>query len=133
MSWEEVKDNLFEQKVQNLISLTDYRNDELIELLKNKSEVHSEINALTTLTESEILPSDISELFKKDWSKLPNVHKIIKLKEFSEKISGNQHKKLDLENKLITILKDKSLKNSDVNYDSKNGYIKGINNMNKLV
>lgn len=84
-------------------------------------------------------------LYKKPWTKLSNIHRKIKIKEFVSKllIDSNKEKK-DLESKLIELIDEKFLTKKDrVKYDSINGriiaipiltylngkyYIKNINN-----
>lgn len=131
MDWKLIQKELFNKKIKNIMSLTDYKQEELMQILHNLSNNTETEN--NVLTESEVYPSDVSILFKKDWNKLANVHKIIKLKEFSEKISKNKHSKMENETKLINLLKERKLNSKSINYDKKNGVIVGIKNLSKLL
>ena len=135
--WESIKTELFIKKIKNLITLTDYKNIEMNMILDsfiNNEEMTSENNSISnSITQSEILSADISYLFKKPWNKLPLVHKIIKLKEFSKKISNTNSTQIKIEKELINLLKTKKLKSGDINYDSNNGRIIGIKNLNDKI
>lgn len=67
-------------------------------------------------------------LYKKQWSKLTNIHKIIKIKEFVNKLLINEEKDKDeLKKTLIDMVKNKQLSKKEiVNYDSINGRIIAI-------
>ena len=80
-----------------------------------------------TDTEKDIIYSD-DYIYKKTWNKLNNVHKIIKIREFVNKLLiNNLENKKKLKDDLITLVKTKKLtKKNSVNYDSINGRIVSI-------
>ena len=86
---------------------------------KNMVEVNSE--------GQEILYSE-DYLYKKPWTKLTNVHKMIKIKEFVNKLLINDEKDKDeLKKKLVGMIKTKKLTKKDmVKYDSINGRVIAI-------
>ena len=59
-------------------------------------------------------------LYQKPWTKLTPIHKIIKIKEFVNKLLINdEEEKQILKDKLVEMVKNKSLtKKESVNYDS---------------
>jgi len=67
-------------------------------------------------------------LYKKPWTKLTSVHKMIKVKEFVNKLMINDEKdKNELKKKLVTMIKTKKLTKKDmVKYDSINGRVIAI-------
>lgn len=134
MNWENIKNELQIKQIKYLLSISDYKSEKLQLYLNNilkQLENHTE-NDTETFTNSEIIPSDISSLFKKEWNKLPTVHQIIKIKEYCKKISTNNTKCLSLEKKLIDQIKNKKLQSNQINYDKNNGYIISISNINKI-
>jgi len=81
---------------------------------------------------SNIQSSDVQEiqysedyLYKKPWTKLTSVHKMIKMKEFVNKLLiNNEDDKNDLKKKLVGLIKTKKLtKKNMVKYDSINGRV----------
>ena len=67
-------------------------------------------------------------LYKKPWTKLTNVHKMIKIKEFVNKLLiTNENDKEELKKKLVGLIKTKKLTKKDmVKYDSINGRVIAI-------
>ena len=137
MSWNKIQDDFKIKHIQNILSLTDYRSEELNILLDKLT--FTEDNTLDnntdnteTFTNSEIIPKDVSSLFKKPWNKLPTVHQIIKIKEFCNKICSCKNSQINMEKKLISSLKNRQLKNDIVKYDEENGRIISINNLTKI-
>ena len=116
-----------------------YFNNLLKQAKKNKldaSIIKKKINDLNeddlnddtiTNTETDRTFSD-DYVYKKSWNKLNNVHKIIKIREFVNKLLiDNEKDKNKLKKKLITLVKNKSItKKKSVNYDSVNGRIVSI-------
>lgn len=136
MKWELVKNQLEIQKIKYLLSISDYKTNELqlyLNKIINNIETFEPTEDTETFTNSEIIPKDISSLFKKPWNKLPTVHQIIKIKEYCGKISRNNTKRLSLEKLLIDKIKNKQLQNDQINYDSINGNIISISNINKSI
>tara|TARA_A100001011_G_scaffold355745_1_gene399194 strand:- start:106 stop:546 length:441 start_codon:yes stop_codon:yes gene_type:complete len=89
----------------------------------------------TTITENENNRNSSKEivysndyLYKKAWSRLSEIHKIIKIKEFILKLLiEKEDDKKDLENKLINLVKQKILTKKDrVKYDNVKGRIISI-------
>lgn len=78
----------------------------------------TEINTIITNTETEIKSED-DYIYKKEWNKLNNIHKIIKIKEFVNNLPiTNSTIKQNLRNKLVELVKSKQLtKKKSVNYD----------------
>lgn len=70
-------------------------------------------------------------LYKKPWTKLAAIHKIIKVKEFVQKLIINKNEDREkLKDSLITLVNNKKLTKKDmVKYDSVNGRIIGIPNL----
>ena len=85
-----------------------------------------------TITESENSFNNIdSYVYKKDWNKLHLTHKKIKIKQFVEKlnIKDNNDKK-ELIKRLIDLIVNKKLtKKNSVNYNSEEGFITSIPNL----
>ena len=81
-------------------------------------------------TDSNIEFSD-DYLYKKPWTKLAAIHKIIKVKEFVQKLIINKNEDREkLKDSLITLVNNKKLTKKDmVKYDSVNGRIIGIPNL----
>jgi hypothetical protein len=77
--------------------------------------------------EEEIKYSD-DYLYKKPWTRLSEIHKIIKMKEFVSKLLiENIENKDYLEKKLINLIKKKKITKKDkINYDKINGQIISI-------
>jgi hypothetical protein len=94
----------------------------------------NKLNEKTTdsdsITKSETCSAYDVNLYKKPWTKLNIIHKIIKIKEYvdnMEKLSNN--KKTEMKDELINLVKTKILTKKDkVNYDEINGFVISINN-----
>jgi hypothetical protein len=71
------------------------------------------------------------ELYKKPWTKLNAVHKILKIKEFVNNLKINSEKeRVQLRDELIDLVKLKILtKKEKVNYDDVNGKIISLSNL----
>jgi len=111
-------------------------------LSKNNVEINwiiTHINKLKELvntdTESNIIkkneiivvntPDDNNNLYKKSWSKLNAIHKIIKVKEFVNNIIfDNETEREILKDELVNLIKIKVLTKKDkIMYDEENGKI----------
>ena len=101
-------------KVDNNISETENSTSNVIEKT-NSSE------------SKEIVYSD-DYLYRKPWSKLSSVHKIIKLKEFISKLLINDKNEMEsLKNNMAKLVHDKTLTKKDkVKYDDANGRVIAI-------
>ena len=95
--------------LQNLENRQDYY--DLIEYLKInmsttiKQQIVIDVSSLTDTIES----SDLSIYYKKTWTKLNNIHKILKLKEFVNNSILNNSKKNELIILLIDLVKNKTI------------------------
>jgi hypothetical protein len=109
----------------NSITSSDTENRQLLNNSENKFNVDS--------SEKNIDINDYSDdyLYKKPWTKLSNIHKIIKLKEFVQKlIISNDEDRDKLKESLINLVNKKLLTKKDtVKYDSLNARIIGIPNL----
>ena len=78
-------------------------------------------------TETETMYSE-DFVYKKPWNKLNSIHKIIKIKEFINKLDiSDMEMKKHLINQFTTMIKNKQLtKKSDVEYDHVSGNIISI-------
>ena len=76
-------------------------------------------------------PNDDSGLYKKSWSKLNAIHKIIKLKEFVNNIKiDNDSDREKLKDELVNLVKTKVLtKKEKIIYDEENGKIISLKNL----
>ena len=134
-----IKDQINISYINNLIKVCDKNNinkDELYKrikelenktmteaneakIIKNKSNLS--LSNLTN-TESPTAPPTYNDdyLYQKPWTKLTPIHKIIKIKEFVNKLLINdEEEKQILKDKLVEMVKNKSLtKKESVNYDS---------------
>jgi hypothetical protein len=134
-----IKDQINISYINNLIKVCDKNNinkDELYKrikelenktmteaneakIIKNKSNLS--LSNLTN-TESPTAPPTYNDdyLYQKPWTKLTAIHKIIKIKEFVNKLLINDEEdKQILKDKLVEMVKNKSLtKKESVNYDS---------------
>jgi hypothetical protein len=110
--------NNYEQQESNNYSISEQKNKEVISE-KQMSEKES------TKTETET----IDYLYLKPWSKLTQIHKVIKIKEFINNLDiTNVVEKENLKDKLIDQLKEKKSKNK-INYDDTKGKILSISNL----
>lgn len=101
-------------------------NKVLIQHINNLKNTISETN---TPTDSETIYTD-DYIYKKEWNKLNNIHKQIKIKQFvNNKLNINNKKEEDdLKRTLTNLVKTKQLtQKKTVNYDSFNGKIISIN------
>ncbi|ADO67238.1 hypothetical protein crov205 [Cafeteria roenbergensis virus] len=131
MNCHSIKKELEIQRINNLISISNYKNNELQIYLSalNKND-ETEYSNTETFKNSEIIPNDISTLFKKPWNKLHTIHQIIKVKEYCQKINNINKKASEMETILIQKIKTRKLKL--VNYDEENGRILSINDLNTI-
>lgn len=110
-------------------------NDKIIKLSQlqdslSESDVNEIINDSTSKNISEVKEVVYSDdyLYKKKWTKLSNIHKIIKIKEFVSKLLiDNNVDRYNLKNELVELVKSKKLTKTDqVNYDCLNGKVIAI-------
>lgn len=72
-----------------------------------------------------------SDIYKKSWTKLNNIHKIIKIKEFVNNIKfDNENNRNKLKDELVELIKNKTLtKKNKIKYDEENGKIISLTNL----
>lgn len=89
------------------------------------------ISETNTLTDTETIVYTDDYIYKKEWNKLHNTHKIIKLREFVNRLNINNTKeKEELKKNLISLVKEKKLTKKDsVNYNSEKGLVSSIPNL----
>lgn len=99
-------------------------NDTITESEDTMSQIDKENN---TSESKEIIYSD-DYLYKKPWTKLSNVHKIIKVKEFVSKLLiDDKEDKDNLKRELVKLIKIRYLTKKDkVKYDSSKGRVIAI-------
>jgi hypothetical protein len=90
-------------------------NNELITEINNIINKYSEVNKISENivnndnNDNTIEESDMSIYYKKSWSKLNKIHKILKIKEFVENSILNKNKKNELIVLLIELVKNKTI------------------------
>jgi len=133
MLWSNVKSKLEKLQIENYLNISDYKKEILSNKI-NESEKKEEILKTETESnnESEILSQDISYLFKKPWSKLSNIHKIVKIKEYIRSLDYSISIKSKIEKNLMGLLKSKKLNKDDFVYDENLGKIISIHNLMKM-
>tara|TARA_E500000178_G_C16627669_1_gene576219 strand:+ start:121 stop:621 length:501 start_codon:yes stop_codon:yes gene_type:complete len=123
------KKNVFEKKLKSLTSSEIKIISETESVNSVNKNVDKEINEeKNNSSESkEIVYSD-DYLYKKNWTKLSNVHKIIKLKEFvSQLLIDKIEDKEKLKEELTNLIKNKYLTKKDkVKYDEVKGKVIAI-------
>jgi len=87
-------------------------------IVDKKTEVNSEVK-----TDINTTYSSDENLYKKPWAKLNIVHKIIKIKEYVNNLNISDVDKHIMKEKIINMVKTKTLKKDSINYDSNNGSI----------
>ena len=98
--------------------------------VQNYSITEQKIKIAIDMTEKGITETEtIDYLYLKPWSKLTQIHKVIKIKEFVNSLDiSNQSEKENLKDKLIDQVKEKKTKNK-INYDETKGKILSISNL----
>ncbi len=117
----------------NLIKAIKSKNNK-INYNKIKNKIKELDNKEMSITESETKNEDVEiiysddYLYKKSWSRLSQIHKIIKIREFISKLFIEKNEdKINLEKKLTKLIKNKKLTKKDkVNYNSVKGIIISI-------
>lgn len=122
--------NLRIKKYQNEIDIISQEN---APWTKNRLELLQEaINETTSLQSNKTNKTKVdfteieSHIFKKPWNRLPEVHKIMKIREF---VNNNikKSKRKQLEKELINAIQNTKLKTkNDVDYDTNKGQIVSI-------
>jgi hypothetical protein len=87
-------------------------------LLNNINDTIIESETTTILNTDTDIKSEDDYIYKKEWNKLNNIHKIIKIKEYVNNLSINSTEKDVLKNTFINFVKNKKItKKSSVVYD----------------
>ncbi len=125
---ESIEDIISNLKQTNNITSSDTENRQIVNNSKYSTEnvLNKENSELTS--ENEF--SD-DYLYKKPWTKLSNIHKIIKIKEFVQKLIVHEEEDRDrLKESLVNLVNKKVLTKKDmVKYDALNARIIGIPNL----
>ena len=100
----------------------------ITESLINTTEVNDKNSDNSTNIDDINTLSDEYNLYKKSWSKLNSIHKILKIKEFVNNLNiKSDTEKQILKDKLINLIKNKTLtKKGKIIYDDINGKITSI-------
>lgn len=129
---ERVKKILFIQRIKDEIDdIDEMKNDgEIDEDITNRYDIISKIYYNLTQTQknlSTLLEDAYNNVYMKKWNRLPNYHKIQKIKEYLNEKYKNDDKKTDIEKKLIDLVQDGKLNTCKiVDYDSENKKINKI-------
>jgi hypothetical protein len=93
------------------------------------TETCTEKNIITESNHNQIFNDD--DLYKKSWSKLNSIHKILKIKEFVNNLKINsEEERTNLKDELTSLIKSKVLTNKDkIKYDEVNGKIISLVNL----
>ena len=104
--------------------------DNEIKDIQNYSLTEQKIKIATDMSGKGITETEtIDYLYLKPWTKLTQIHKVIKIKEFVNNLDiSNQTEKENLKDKLIDQIKEKKTKNK-INYDETKGKILSISNL----
>ncbi len=122
--------NLIDYCKQNNLNYKSFNNslNEAEKFLSSESETIkvSEKDGTESNNSKEVLFSD-DYLFKRPWSKLSSIHKIIKIKEFISKLLVNTDEEEILKNQATILVNKKILSKKDkVKYDSEKGVVIAI-------
>jgi hypothetical protein len=103
--------------------------------IENYTITEQKVKTIIDITEKGISEKGITEtetidyLYLKPWSKLTQIHKVIKIKEFVNGLDIiDQNEKENIKDKLINQIKEKKTKNK-INYDETKGKILSISNL----
>ena len=112
-------ENLIEYCEKNGIDCDNYKT----ELVENKKIISS--NKIESEKEEDMYNDDY--LYRKPWNRLTEIHKIIKIREFVEKLNCSDENINNLKKILEKMVYEKKLtKKNTVVYDSKEGHIISI-------
>lgn len=122
------KYEIFLKKYKDLNKLDETLTESENIKISNSEEKKNDLSNKNDSSESqEVIYSD-DYLYKRPWTKLSNVHKIIKLKEFISKLLiDDQSEKDNLKNQIVKLVNCKILTKKDkVKYDSIKGRVIAI-------
>lgn len=121
----QIINNNFKSKYYNLLEYLKTSEDtDLINNIKNTLEmINKEKDNILELEkdEAKIQDQDIqNHMYNKEWIKLTNIHKIIKIKEYFKYMAETEYKN-NIVNELVKLVNNNKLKNNNyVIYDKKN-------------
>ena len=106
---------------------SDFLENKINDLDNNISSISETETETETKIKTDIIYSD-DYLYKKPWTRISQIHKIIKVKEFVNKLQiVDENNKKYIESKIISLIKSKILTKKDkVIYDKINGKIISI-------
>ena len=104
-------------------------NNDMLDI-ENYSITEQKNKLVTEMTEKGITETETMDyLYLKPWTKLTQIHKVIKIKEFVNGLDiSNDNEKEILKDKIIGQIKEKKAKNK-INYDEMKGQILSISNL----
>jgi hypothetical protein len=135
------KNNIDSEWLNNHITKLNLNNTENEAVLSSSSGTDETVNKSKDLLTNEITDNikinnhdnifSDELLYKKPWTKLNSIHKILKIKEFVNSLKFNiEEKRNKLKDDLILLVKSKVLTKKDsINYDEINGKIISIKNL----
>nr|QFG74503.1 MAG: hypothetical protein [Megaviridae environmental sample] len=110
----------------NLLHLAEKKKDNNFIYYLNNILKSDEYNDVT----SDILYSE-DYIYKKNWNKLNNIHKMIKIKEYiNNNLNLSNNEKNTLVDQFEELIKSKKLKKNDIFYDVNNAKILSIDILN---
>lgn len=129
-----IKESLFKDKFTNELTVLERENngDKLGFVEERINNLKKIIASLEEPKQKKTEKLDIIELaekfmYKKAWSKLPDIHKFNKLKEYMLSLKMNKDKRKEILKKLVTLLKTKMLRTSKyITYNQFEGKIEKI-------
>jgi hypothetical protein len=96
-------------------------------LLNDLNKSIDENETITIINTDTDIKTEEDYIYKKEWNKLNNIHKIIKIKEYINNLPINNTEKEELKEKMIKLVKTKKLtKKTSVVYDIVNSRIVNI-------
>jgi hypothetical protein len=134
MELNKIQNNTNKFYYKNLLKISKKKKlqlDFLDEKIKDLDKDISSISETELITKSQIITEVVYSddyLYKKPWTRISTIHKIIKVKEFVNKLQIiDQNNKEYIESKIISLIKSKILTKKDkVIYDKINGKIISI-------
>ena len=130
-TFDNIKENLYIKYLNNLCNSCikqsinySYLQNIINDLKKNENI----ITVFENNTETDGMSEKIDYLYTKPWSKLNQIHKIIKIKEFINNLDITDLEKENLKDDLIQIIKEKKKKNKII-YDDIKGKILSISTL----
>ena len=131
-----LQDNYY-TNIKNYLQKNNINNDYINKHIKNikYNEIISKSSSESNIMVESLQPIHYKDfdnnVYKKVWSKLNIIHKIIKIKEFIESLNITSiTEKNELTNELIYLIRTNKIKNNEnLTYDENNGKIKSLSNL----